>query len=51
MTNAFILDLQSVFEREHMIFGLLSLTLLKMMFSISIHLFANGKISFFFVAE
>jgi hypothetical protein len=27
------------------------LTLLKMMFSSSIHLLANGKISFFFVAE
>jgi hypothetical protein len=38
--------------RENIVFGLLNwLTSLKMIFSSFIHLPANGKIPFFFVAE
>jgi hypothetical protein len=49
---AFALDLNSTHEGDHMIFGLLSwLTSLRMIFSSSFHLFANDKISFFFMAE
>jgi hypothetical protein len=47
--TAFILGL-SAYEGEHAIFGLLSLTSRKMMFSSFVHLLANDKISFF-VAE
>jgi hypothetical protein len=52
--TAFVLGLKSTYEGEHMIFGLLSLANFAyndVMFSSSIHLLANGKISFFFVAE
>jgi hypothetical protein len=51
---AFALDLQSAYEGKHMIFGLLSLANLAqdaVLFSSSIHLPENNKISFFFVAE
>jgi hypothetical protein len=44
--TAFVLGLKSTYEREHTILGLLSLAN-----SSSIHLLANDKISFFFVAE
>jgi hypothetical protein len=37
--------------RENVIFALLRLTLLKMMFSSSIHLLVTDKISFFYMAE
>jgi hypothetical protein len=48
----FALDLKSAHDGEHTIFGLLSLAnLTHMMFSTSIHLLANDKISFFFMAE
>jgi hypothetical protein len=48
----FSLDRKSTYEGEHLIFGLLSLAnLAQMMFSSSIHLFVNDRISFFFMAE
>jgi hypothetical protein len=48
----FALDLKSAYEEEHMIFGLLGLAnLAQVMFSSSIHLLANSKVSFFFMAE
>jgi hypothetical protein len=48
----FALDLKSTYEGEHTISGLLSLAnLTQMMFSSSIHLLVNDKISFFFMAE
>jgi hypothetical protein len=49
-TTAFVLGLKSAYEGEQAAFGLLSLTSLKM-FSNSIHLLGNDKISFFSVAE
>jgi hypothetical protein len=46
-----LLGLYSKYERKHeKAFGFLDLTSLKMMFSSSIHLLADNKISFFFVA-
>jgi hypothetical protein len=48
---AFALDLKSTYKGDYMIFGLLILTLLRMMFSSFIHLPSNDKISFFFMAE
>jgi hypothetical protein len=51
--TAFILGLSSTCERQNTQFLALWtwLTLLKMMFSSSIHLFENDKISFFFIAK
>jgi hypothetical protein len=49
--TVFVLDLKSTYEGEHIIFGFLSLANFKMMISSSIYLLANGKISFFFMAE
>jgi hypothetical protein len=49
---AFALDLKSKYEGEHVIFGLLrQAELVRMMFSSSIHLPANDKISFYFMAD
>jgi hypothetical protein len=49
---AFALDLKSAYEGEHTIFGLLSLAnLAQDNGPSSIHLLANDKISFFFMAE
>jgi hypothetical protein len=49
---AFALDLQSAYEGEHMIFGLLRLAdITQNDFYRSIHLSANDKISFLFMAE
>jgi hypothetical protein len=49
---AFTLDLKSTYEGEHTIFGLLSLAKLAQDDVLrSIHLLANDKISFFFMAE
>jgi hypothetical protein len=42
--TAFVLRLKSADEEEHVIFGLLSLSLLKMMFSSSTQLPAKDKI-------
>jgi hypothetical protein len=47
--TAFALVLKSTYEEGHMIFGFLSLA--KMMFSSSIRVLANDKISFFFMAK
>jgi hypothetical protein len=45
----FVLGVYSTYERKHAPFGLLNmLSSLKMIFSSSIHLPANNKISFFF---
>jgi hypothetical protein len=47
----FALDLMSTYEGEHTIFGLLGqANSHRMMFSSSIYLLANDKISFFFMA-
>jgi hypothetical protein len=46
---AFALDLKSTYDREHMIFGLLSLAQNDVLSSV--HLIANDKISFLFMAE
>jgi hypothetical protein len=46
----FALDLKSAYKGEHMTFGLLSLAnSLRIMFSSSVHLLVNDKISFFFM--
>jgi hypothetical protein len=46
---AFALDLKSTYEGEHDFWAWL--TWLRMMLSSSIHLLANDKISFFYMAE
>jgi hypothetical protein len=49
---AFALDLKSTYDREHMIFGLLSLASFAQNDVLSsVHLIANDKISFLFMAE
>jgi hypothetical protein len=45
------IKLDCIYEEKPATFGFLNLTSLKMLFSNSIHVPANYKISFFFMAE